>query len=120
MNTVIVMPVMNGQLSSHFGGCEAFAFVTVENDTITETRMLQPPDHSPGAFPEWIHQNGGKIVIASGIGQRAVDIFQQQGIEVLMGVCPAPVEEIVKQYLTRSLETGQEACSGHHLHGHHH
>lgn len=104
------IPIADGKLTAHFGHCKEFAMVEVENQKILSTEMLDPPPHEPGVLPRWVKEQGTTIVIAGGMGQRAIQLFQQTGVEVLVG---APVEEpenLVKSYLNQTLVTGGNVC----------
>lgn len=72
-------------LSAHFGHCQAFAFVDVENNAITNITMMDPPEHQPGTFPKWVAANGATDVIAGGMGPMAVNLFNEAGINVFVG-----------------------------------
>lgn len=115
----IAIPVDNGCLHGHFGGCHEFALIEVdlEKKTTLHTEMLPAPEHRPAAFPHWLHRHGVQVVIVGGIGRRALDLFAQQGITVRAGVPGAPVEELVGAFLEGRLAAAPEGC-GHH--GHHH
>ena len=108
----IAIPTANGQLCMHFGHCEQFAFVTIEPEskTITGTELLTPPPHEPGVLPKWVAENDGKLVIAGGMGQRAQMLFNQNGIEVIVGAPADSPENLVTAYLDGSLQTGQNVC----------
>jgi predicted Fe-Mo cluster-binding NifX family protein len=49
-------------------------------------------------------------IIAGGLGQRAIDIFLQNGINVYTGVNIATPEELVKQLLNGTLVAGVNLC----------
>lgn len=108
----IAIPTANGQLCMHFGHCEQFAFVTVDpdNKTVTGTEMLTPPPHEPGVLPKWVAENGGNLVIAGGMGQRAQTLFNQKGVDVLVGAQVDSPQNLAIAYLNDSLQTGQNAC----------
>ena len=96
----------------HFGHCETFTMLDVDPDsrTITATTELDPPPHEPGVLPRWLHDLGTDVIIAGGMGQRAVELFSQNNIRVITGApCLAP-EDLVEQYLNNSLETGSNVC----------
>lgn len=104
------IPMAMGKLTAHFGHCREFCFLTVENNTIETTEVIEPPPHEPGVLPAWLHDKGVDVVIAGGIGQRAQDLIIQAGMKVVIG---APVEEpeiLVKDYLSQSLVTGENVC----------
>jgi len=108
----IAIPVTGGELSSHFGHCEACALVDVnrDNQTIGMIRMLTAPPHEPGRLPRWLAEQGADIIIAGGMGMRAQGLFQEQGIEVVLGAPSGPPEAIAQAYLNGSLETGCNIC----------
>jgi predicted Fe-Mo cluster-binding NifX family protein len=106
----IAIPIANGKLTAHFGHCQEFALVEVEGNEITKTEMLVPPPHEPGVLPNWLHQLGADVIIAGGMGQRAVGLFQERGIKVLTGAPALTPEEIVNSYLNNTLMTGVNLC----------
>jgi predicted Fe-Mo cluster-binding NifX family protein len=115
----IAIPVADGRLHGHFGGCTHFALVEVDRErrTILSTRTVEAPPHTPGLFPRWLHGQGVGTVIAGGIGRRALDLFAQQGIEVRAGQPGVSLEELVTSYLNGALTGTPEGCASH---GHHH
>ena len=108
----IAVPLSNGLLSMHFGHCEQFAVVTVDEatKTITSTDLLTPPPHEPGVLPQWLHEQGANVIIAGGMGQRAQQLFAQNNINVVVGAQGGSAEQLVSAYLKGSLETGGNLC----------
>lgn len=108
----IAIPTVNNTLCMHFGHCESFALVDVDDATRTITRATQltPPAHEPGVLPRWLHEQGADVIIAGGMGQRAQALFTRNGIQVTVGAPAAPPEEVVAAYLAGTLQTGQNAC----------
>ena len=49
-------------------------------------------------------------IIAGGIGQRAIALFQQQGIEVFYGALQKKPEDLVLDFLNNTLVTFQNKC----------
>lgn len=108
----IAIPIAQGRLSLHFGHCEQFAMVDVNEaeKTIRDTEYLSPPPHEPGVLPRWLHEQGANVIIAGGMGQRAQTLFAQNGIDVVVGAPAGNIEEIVRNYLSGTLESGQNIC----------
>jgi predicted Fe-Mo cluster-binding NifX family protein len=104
------VPLAEGKLTAHFGHCKEFALVDVEEDAIKNKETLVPPPHEPGVLPRWLHELGADVIIAGGMGARAVDLFTQNGIKVITGAPSLTPEELVRQYLDNSLQTGVNAC----------
>ena len=108
----IAIPVTDGKLSAHFGHCEEFALVDVDEQTreIANVAKLLPPAHEPGVLPEWLSEQKADVVIAGGMGQRAQQLFAQNNIKVVVGASDQSPEELVSAYLNNTLETGDNVC----------
>lgn len=100
------------QLAMHFGHCEKFALIDVDMDSkkILSENSDTPPPHEPGVLPRWLAEKGANIIIAGGMGQRAQDMFISNGIKVVIGASAIEPRAIVEQYLSDSLETGDNVC----------
>ena len=120
----IAIPLHEGQFCDHFGGAETFVFYSVDEDgqTILDRIRSAPPEHGRGVFPMWLRQQGATVVLAGGMGPRAMDIFSHHGIEVCLGVHGGDPEKIVNGYLDGTLETTGQVCHEHGFHdcGHDH
>lgn len=108
----IAIPVANQQLCMHFGHCEQFAMLNVDEDAkkVLNKEMVTPPPHEPGVLPKWIGEQGVDIVLAGGMGSRAQQLFAQNGVKVVTGAPVGTPEEIALAYLNSTLVTGENAC----------
>jgi len=104
------IPLAEGKLTAHFGHCQEFAIVDVEENQITGKEILVPPPHEPGVLPAWLHEKGANVIIAGGMGQRAISLFQQNDIEVVVGVPSLEPETLVNSYLDKTLVFGSNVC----------
>jgi predicted Fe-Mo cluster-binding NifX family protein len=104
------VPVSGGKLCSHFGHCDQFALIETEDGKIRDQSMHTPPPHEPGVLPKWLHELGANIIIAGGMGSRAQDLFNQNGIRVITGAPMDSPESLVNQYLGDILVTGENVC----------
>lgn len=111
MKTVIVIPVTEKVLSQHFGHCEEFYFATVMDGKIVDEHMQTPPEHEPGLYPKWVKEQGGTLVIAGGMGQKARDLFAAQQIEAIVGAPSIEPREVAEQYLAGTLVTSANTCN---------
>ena len=91
------IPLAEGKLTAHFGHCQEFALVEVEDNEVKKTETLVPPPHEPGVLPKWLHDLGTNVIIAGGMGGRALDLFAQNDIKVVVGASALAPEELVKQ-----------------------
>ncbi|MBS3732536.1 MAG: NifB/NifX family molybdenum-iron cluster-binding protein [Desulfobacterales bacterium] len=108
------IPLANGQLAAHFGHCREFAFIEVEDNKIAKKEFLVPPPHEPGVLPQWLAEQRTNVVLAGGIGRRAIDLLDQAGVRVVAGVPVTDPESLVNQYIQENLETGDNLCAGGH------
>ncbi len=104
------IPLAEGKLTAHFGHCQQFAVLDVENNEIVQQAYLTPPPHEPGVLPRWLNDLGANVIIAGGIGNRAISLFNEAGIKVMTGASVDNPEKLVMNYLSSSLETGENAC----------
>lgn len=106
------IPLADGKLTPHFGHCREFAFIEADDNRILASQTMVPPPHEPGVLPQWLADNNVNVVLAGGMGRRAVDLLTQAGIRVITGAPVEDPESLVNGYLQNKLETGDNACSG--------
>jgi ATP-binding protein involved in chromosome partitioning len=108
----IAVPVSGGQLCQHFGHCEMFALLDVDQEagSIVASEQVTAPDHEPGLLPRWLAERGVNVILAGGMGGRAQALFAEKGIEVVVGAPSDAPEVVVNAYLSGTLVTGQNVC----------
>jgi len=108
----IAIPLADGRLAQHFGHCAAFALVDVdpERREILGRQDVKAPDHQPGLLPPWLAERGANIILAGGMGSRAQQLFQQHGIQVLVGVPSESPEVLVSAWMAGTLVAGENVC----------
>jgi len=106
------VPVSGGVVSPHFGHCEHFALidVDVDNKEIIRNELVPSPGHQPGLLPQWLAEQGATFVIAGGMGSRALSLFQQNRIGVIVGTMENDPEKAVLNHLNGQLATGDNIC----------
>ena len=77
---------------------------------ITNKEVLVPPPHEPGVLPKWLDEMGANVIIAGGMGHRAISLFQEKDITVVTGAPSLEPERLVKDYLNQTLLTGANLC----------
>lgn len=110
MKKIIAIPLENGILCSHFGHCQQFAIIDTIDNIITGETLVTPPPHEPGLLPGWLAEKGVTDVIAGGRGQRAIDLFNQQKINVFVGAQLKSHKELANDLLNNSLAAGANYC----------
>ncbi|MFP4383379.1 MAG: NifB/NifX family molybdenum-iron cluster-binding protein [Spirochaetia bacterium] len=109
---IIAVPLAAGKLAMHFGHCEQFALIEIDEseNKITNRRDIEPPPHEPGLLPRFLSEQGAGMIIAGGMGRRAQALFSEQGIRVITGAPAETPENLVQACLDGTLVTGENAC----------
>ena len=100
----------SGYVSAHFGRCPEFTIVDISGGAIAHKEILPNPGHQPGLIPQFMKEKGVELMICGGMGQRAQMIFDQFGINVLVGVS-GTVEGVMDKLIGGTLEAGESLCS---------
>jgi len=106
----VAIPLAEGRLCNHFGHCEQFAVIQVHEGLINGKKLHTPPPHEPGVLPGWLGELGVNLIIAGGMGQRALGMFAEKGIKVITGSPSREPEVLVQDYLAGSLASGPNVC----------
>ncbi len=106
----IAIPVVGGKLNTHFGHTQEFYVYEINDGKISKEEVLNPPPHEPGVFPGWLAELGVTDVIAGGMGQRAIELFNQNKISVFVGVQVKDPKTLVEDYIQGCLETSDNVC----------
>ena len=123
MNKCIAIPLEDGVLCAHFGHCQQFAIVEVKDGLITDVKEVTPPEHVPGLYPRWVAQFGVTDVIAGGMGQQAITLFNEQNINAFVGAPTKTAKELVNDFIAGNLNLSANYCNHGtegHDHDHHH
>jgi predicted Fe-Mo cluster-binding NifX family protein len=108
----IAVPVAGGQISAHFGHCEQFEIFEIDQESkaVLKRESHVPPPHEPGVLPRWLSEKGATMVIAGGMGMRAQQMFEQNGVRVIVGARSGDPQGAVEAYLCGKLITGENLC----------
>jgi predicted Fe-Mo cluster-binding NifX family protein len=110
---------LDSQISQHFGRCPYYLILDVDGDEIKNAETVSNPyynNHIPGMVPQFIKQQGANIMIAGGMGPRAIDMFTSLGIEVVTGAI-GNTGNVLQAYLRGEIN-GVEPCKHDHPEGH--
>jgi len=100
------------QITEHFGHCQNFRIYTVENKTIVKEESVPNPGHKPGVLPNFLADMGVKVIIASGMGGGAVEIFNDRDVEVILG-CSGDSKAKAEEYIAGNLVSTGSICHSH-------
>jgi predicted Fe-Mo cluster-binding NifX family protein len=106
-------------VSPHFGRCPHYILVDVEGQEVKAVNAVDNPhygQHAPGAVPNFIHSQGVDVMLAGGMGGRAIAFFEQLGVEAVTGAS-GTVRRALELYLGGQLR-GVQPCRESIEHGH--
>lgn len=118
MSRKFAVPLEKGVLCTHFGHCEEFAIVTIDGNRVSEVERLTPPEHVPGLYPRWVASHGVTDVIAGGMGQKAIHLFNENCINTFVGAPIKDAETLVNDFLEDKLELTANYCNHDENHKH--
>jgi predicted Fe-Mo cluster-binding NifX family protein len=83
---------LDGQRSQHFGHCDAFTLIDVENGEIGKVTVINNQEHQEGGClvpVQTLSNHKVNALVVSGIGLRPLTAFNEVGIDVFHdAICP--------------------------------
>jgi predicted Fe-Mo cluster-binding NifX family protein len=108
----IAVPTDRDTVSAHFGRCPGYTLVDVEDGSVKNREMVDNPGHEPGRIPRFLKEQGVNVIIAGGMGHRAATLFEELGIDRILGVTGS-VDSVIGLFLENKLEGGESLCRPH-------
>ena len=108
---------IDGQRAGHFGHCDVFTFVDVENGAIKSISTLQNEEHVQGGCMVPVNllaANKVNALIVGGIGMRPLMGFRQVGIDVYHDAERAEIKPVVDDLIDGKLPMidDTQVCGG--------
>ncbi len=120
----IAVPITSeNQIDSHFGHCESYGVFTITDDKKIEgVKKVESPQGCgcKSDIASVLAADGVSLMLAGGIGGGAINVLNNNGIEVVRG-CAGDAADVVKLYLEGLVQDSGSSChqhEDHHLHGH--
>ena len=121
----IAVPITKeNQIDGHFGHCESYGVFTIsEKNEISGIKNVGSPEGCgcKSDIASVLAADGVTVMLAGGIGGGAINVLNSSGIDVIRG-CSGDATEVVKRYLSGSVEDSGSSCHQHEIHhqdGHH-
>ncbi|HKM41302.1 MAG TPA: NifB/NifX family molybdenum-iron cluster-binding protein [Methanocorpusculum sp.] len=97
-------------VSQHFGHCMSYAMFTLDGDKLTRLPDFNNPGHEPGLLPRLLSEEHADVVLAGGMGPRAVQMFESYGIEAVLGIF-GDIDGVAALYAQGTLNSGVSTCT---------
>ena len=108
---------LDGQRSQHFGHCDAFTLVDVENGEISNVTVVPNQEHQEGGCMVPVNALASHKVnalIVGGIGPRPLMGFNEVGIDVYHDATCPEIKEVVEGLIAGNLPiiSTDQTCGG--------
>lgn len=108
---------LDGKRAGHFGHCDVFTCVDVEDGQIKQVTILANQEHVQGGCMVPVNllaENGVNALVVGGIGMRPLMGFQQVGIEVYHDGERMDIRPVVEDFVAGALAkiTNNQVCGG--------
>ncbi len=108
---------LDGTRAGHFGHCDIFTLIDVEDGQIKEVATLQNQEHVQGGCMvpvNLLSDNKVTALIVGGIGMRPLMGFKQVGIDVYHDAERAEIKPVVEDLIAGNLTEIQndQVCGG--------
>ncbi|NRT87083.1 putative Fe-Mo cluster-binding NifX family protein [Clostridium beijerinckii] len=115
----IALPSRNNNIDDHFGHCEYYTIFTVDTQSkkIIDSETLESPAGCgcKSNIASTLSDMGVKVLLAGNMGEGAVRVLNNAGIEVLRG-CSGDVKAVAEKWLEGSLIDSGDSCHNHECH----
>jgi predicted Fe-Mo cluster-binding NifX family protein len=112
----IALPSRQNMIDDHFGHCEYFTVFTIDDSgkqILSQETIASPAGCGcKSDIAQTLADMGVTVMIAGNMGQGAVNVLHNAGIEVLRG-CSGDVKDAATSWLSGILEDSGDACSQH-------
>ncbi len=99
----------NGQVAQHFGRCQQYTLVDIEDGKIIDRNTLDNPGHAPGAIPKFLFEHNCDLIITGGMGRKAQGYFKEFNIDWIIGA-QGNVNAVIEDFLRNELKIGESTC----------
>lgn len=116
----IAVPVtLDNQIDSHFGHCESYNVYTILGNELTEMKNVPSPQGCgcKSNIASVLASDGVSVMLAGGIGGGAINVLNNNGIQVIRG-CSGNALEVVKLYVAGRVKDSGSSCHQHEQHNH--
>lgn len=112
---------LDEQVGQHFGRVSHYTIVNLDTNKI---EVISNTSHHMGGSaqpPELLKKEGVNVMLCSGLGRRAINLFDQMGIAVYIGAS-GKVRDAISAYKKGDLQkaTISDGCQEHAFGDHHH
>jgi len=111
----IALPMIEDKVDGHFGHCQSFAIVTLDDEKkiVKQEKLVPPPGCGckSNVVPQ-LAAMGVTTILAGNMGQGAVNKLNANGIAVVRG-CAGSIKDVVEAWAKGQINDSGVGCSDH-------
>jgi predicted Fe-Mo cluster-binding NifX family protein len=119
MKMKIAVPITaEKNIDSHFGQCESYGVYTIsEKNEISGVKTIKSESGCgcKSDIASVLSSDGVKVMLAGGIGGGAINVFNNNGIEVVRG-CSGNADDVVRRFIQGLVKDSGSSCQHHESH----
>ncbi len=111
----IALPTRDNVVDSHFGHCESYTIISVdENHKIIGSEILPSPQGCgcKSNIASTLREKGVSVMLAGNMGDGALNVLNHNGIQVYRG-CSGDVQQVVEAFIQGKIGDSGEGCHHH-------
>lgn len=110
----IALPSKNNLIDSHFGHCEYYTIYTTNSSEILHEEIFPSPIGCgcKSNIATTLREMGVSVLLAGNMGDGAVSVLTNAGIEVVRG-CTGNVKEVALSWLAGAVSDSGDSCHAH-------
>jgi len=112
----IAIPITkSNQIDDHFGHCEFYGVYTIsDNNEIVDVQSIKSEQGCgcKSNIASVLADAGVTVMLAGGIGNGAINVLNNSGIEVIRG-CSGNSTDLVKLFVSNKVKDSGECCRQH-------
>jgi len=111
----IALPTRDGNIDDHFGHCDHFTLMTLDGENnIVKIEAMDSPEGCgcKSDIAPLLIKEGVKVMLAGNMGQGAINILSQNGIQVIRG-CSGSIDDVAAKWIAGDLQDNEITCNHH-------
>lgn len=111
----IALPTRDGQIDDHFGHCDHFTLMTLDDEkNIVKIEKMESPEGCgcKSDIAPILADKGVSVMLAGNMGEGAVRVLAASKIRVIRG-CSGPIDDVAAKWIAGDIQDSLITCDHH-------